>query len=192
MLRARESTIKEYKSQGTKFLFLRLFPGWWADVDGDSLVEGGPCWVPNRWHETWNIVLEWCECSNHRTDSKILTQRLFWLRRKNFFNFPLNIGRHDKRLGNMTKRDKYTMRQWTMHSFERLKGLAWLMRVDHHGDQLNTQLTEMICIQVPCSKVMENYWVNPRTWVTLFGKRISAKTEKRTSVEGLLSPRPRS
>ena len=33
--------------------------------------------------------------------------------------------------------------------------------------------------------------VNPRTWVTLFGKRISAKTEKRTSVEGLLSPRPR-
>ena len=33
--------------------------------------------------------------------------------------------------------------------------------------------------------------VNPRTWVTLFGKRISAKTEKCTSVEGLTSPRPR-
>ena len=33
--------------------------------------------------------------------------------------------------------------------------------------------------------------VNPRTWVTLFGKRISTKTEKCTSVEGLTSPRPR-
>ena len=31
-------------------------------------------------------------------------------------------------------------------------------------------------------------WVNPRTWVTLFGKHISEKIEKRTSVEGLLSP----
>ena len=35
-------------------------------------------------------------------------------------------------------------------------------------------------------------WVIPRTWVTLFGKSISAKTEKCTSVEVLLSPRPRS
>ena len=36
------------------------------------------------------------------------------------------------------------MWQWTMHYFERLKGLTWLMKVDHHGDQLNTQLTDMI------------------------------------------------
>ena len=34
-------------------------------------------------------------------------------------------------------------------------------------------------------------WVNPWTWVTLFGKRILPKSKKRTSVEGLLSPRPR-
>ena len=34
--------------------------------------------------------------------------------------------------------------------------------------------------------------VIPRTWVTLFGKSISAKTKKCTSVEVLLSPRPRS
>ena len=33
--------------------------------------------------------------------------------------------------------------------------------------------------------------MNPRTWVTLFGKRILPKTKKRTSVEGLLSPWPR-
>ena len=64
------------------FLFLTLFSGWWADVDGNSLLEGGPWWVPHRWHETRNIVLEWCECSNHRTDSKVLTQKLFWLQRK--------------------------------------------------------------------------------------------------------------
>ena len=31
-----------------------------------------------------------------------------------------------------------------MHSFEILKGLTWLMKVDHLGDQLNTQLTDMI------------------------------------------------
>ena len=49
------------------------------------------------------------------------------------------------------------MRQWTMHSFERLKGVAWLMKVDRHRDQMNTQLTEMICRHVPCSKVTPNY-----------------------------------
>ena len=42
----------------------------------------------------------------------------------NFFKSPLNIGRHDKILGSMTEWDKYTMRQWTMHSFERLKGVT--------------------------------------------------------------------
>ena len=45
------------------------------------VVEGGPWWVPNRHHETQNTVLEWCECSNHMTDSKILTQRLCRLQR---------------------------------------------------------------------------------------------------------------
>ena len=43
-----------------------------------------------------------------------------------------------------------------MNSFERLKGVTWLMKLDHHGDQMNTQLTEMICRQVPCSKVTTN------------------------------------
>ena len=33
--------------------------------------------------------------------------------------------------------------------------------------------------------------VNPWTWVTLFGKRISSKIKKHTSVEGLRSPRSR-
>ena len=49
-----------------------------------------------------------------------------------------------KRLGSMTRQDRYTMRQWTMHSFERLKWLTWLMKVDHHEDQVNTQLNDMI------------------------------------------------
>ena len=49
-----------------------------------------------------------------------------------------------KWLGSMIRQDRHTMRQWRMHSFERLKGLAWLMKVDRHGDQLNTQLTDMI------------------------------------------------
>ena len=31
-----------------------------------------------------------------------------------------------------------------MHSFERLKWVTWLMKVDRHGDQLNTQLIDMI------------------------------------------------
>ena len=76
----------------------------------------------------------------------------------NLFNFPLNIGRHDKRsLGSMTKTDKHTMWWRTMHYFERLKGVAWLMKVNRHGDQLNTQLSEIICRQVPCSKVTTNY-----------------------------------
>ena len=56
----------------------------------------------------------------------------------------------------MTKPDKHTVWWWTMHYFERLKGVTWLMKVDNHGDQLNTQFPEMICIQVPCSKVMTN------------------------------------
>ena len=29
-------------------LFLRLIPGWWADVDMNSLVEGGPWWNPHQ------------------------------------------------------------------------------------------------------------------------------------------------
>ena len=45
-----------------------------------------------------------------------------------------------------------------MHSFEGLKGVAWLMRLDRHRDQLNTQWNEMICRQVPCSKVTTNYY----------------------------------
>ena len=67
-----------------------------------------------------------------------------------------------------------------MHSFERLKGLTWIMKVDHHRDQLNTQLTDMICRQVPCSKVMTSYchlfakWFPSHfphhdRWVPLFG-----------------------
>ena len=45
------------------------------------------------------------------TDTKtILTAKI------NFF-LPLNIGWHDKRLGNMTRPDRHTLRQWTMRSF---------------------------------------------------------------------------
>ena len=122
-----------------------------------SLIEWGPWWVPHWWHETQNIVMEWCECSNHKTDSKIPTQEdCVDCRGKTYSNPLWTSGGTTKRLSSMTERDKHTMRQWTMHSFERLKGVAWLMKVDHHGDQLNTQLTKMICKQVPCSKVMTN------------------------------------
>ena len=82
--------------------------------------------------------------------------------------------------GSMTRWDRHTMRQWTMHSFERLKGVTWLMKVDRHRDQLNTQLTDMMCRQVPCSKVMTNYchlfakWFPSHfphhdRWVPIFG-----------------------
>ena len=30
------------------------------------------------------------------------------------------------------------------------------MKVDRRGDQLNTELTDMMCRQVPCSKVTTN------------------------------------
>ena len=54
-------------------LFLILFLRWWVDVNGNSLIEWGPWWIPPRWHETQSKVLEWCEYSNHKTDSKVLT-----------------------------------------------------------------------------------------------------------------------
>ena len=44
-----------------------------------------------------------------------------------------------------------------MHSFEKIKGVVWLMKVDRNEDHLNTQFTDMICRQVPCSKVTTNY-----------------------------------
>ena len=80
----------------------------------------------------------------------------------------------------MTERDKHTLRQWTLHSFERLKGVTWLMKVDCRGNQLNTQLTDMMCRQVPCSKVTTNnchlfakwfpsHFPYHDWWVPLFG-----------------------
>ena len=84
MPRARESVIKAYRSQGTKFLFLRLFPGWWANVDRNSLIEGGTWWIPHRRNETWNKLLEfWIQC-NHWTDSKGIDTKVVLTAEVNF------------------------------------------------------------------------------------------------------------
>ena len=41
-------------------LFLRLIIGWWAQVDRNSLIEGGPWWIPHQQHKTQNKFLECC------------------------------------------------------------------------------------------------------------------------------------
>ena len=66
----------------------------------------------------WNIVYDETIGLTQSTDTKVvLTVEV------NLF-LPLNIGQHDKRLGSMTRPDRHTTRQWTMHSFERLKGVT--------------------------------------------------------------------
>ena len=66
----------------------------------------------------WNIVDNVTIGLTQSTDTKaVLTTEV------NFF-LPLNIGWHDKRLGSMTRPDRHTMRQWTMHSFEKIKGVT--------------------------------------------------------------------
>ena len=63
----------------------------------------------------WNIIDNVTIGLTQSTDKKVvLTADV------NFF-LPLNIGRHDKRLGCMTKIDRRTIRLWTIHSFEKLK-----------------------------------------------------------------------
>ena len=75
-----------------------------------------------------------------------LTQK-YWHRdcsdcRGKLLQLPFEHRRHEKRLGSMTTPYKHTVQQWTMHSFEILKGVTWLMKVDRLVGQLNTQLTE--------------------------------------------------
>ena len=66
----------------------------------------------------WNIVDNVTIGLTQSTDTQaVLTAKV------NFF-LPLNIRRHDKRLGGMTRLGRHTMRQWIMHSFERLKGVT--------------------------------------------------------------------
>ena len=66
----------------------------------------------------WNVVDKVTIFLTQSTDTKVvLTVEV------NFF-LPLNIEWHDKRLGSMTRPDRHTVRQWTMHSFERLKGVT--------------------------------------------------------------------
>ena len=65
----------------------------------------------------WNIIDDVTIGLTQSTDTKaILTTEV------NLF-LPLNIGRHDKILGIMTRPDGHTIQQWTMYSFERLKGV---------------------------------------------------------------------
>ena len=67
------------------------------------------------WNDVNEVTIRLTKSTN--TES-VLTAKV------NFFNFPLNIGRHDKILGSMNKPDKHTVQHWTMHSFERLKGVT--------------------------------------------------------------------
>ena len=66
----------------------------------------------------WNIVDHITIGLTESTDTKVvLTVEV------NFF-LPLNIGQHDERLSSMTRQNRHTMQQWTMQSFEKLKGLT--------------------------------------------------------------------
>ena len=65
----------------------------------------------------WNVVDNVTIGLTQSTDTKaILSARV------NFF-LPLNIGWNKKILGIMTRTDGHTIQQWTMYSFERLKGV---------------------------------------------------------------------
>ena len=66
----------------------------------------------------WNIIENVTIGLTQSTDRKaVLTAKV------NFF-LTLNIGQHDGRLGYMTRPDRHTMQQWTMHSFEGFKGVT--------------------------------------------------------------------
>ena len=66
----------------------------------------------------WNIIDNVTIGLTQSTNTKVvLTVEVNFL-------FPLNIGRHNKRLGSMTRPDRHTMRQWVMQSFEKLKGVT--------------------------------------------------------------------
>ena len=66
----------------------------------------------------WNIIDNVTIGLTQSTDTKtILTTEV------NAF-LPLNIEWHNKILDGMTRPERHTMRQWTMHSFERLKGVT--------------------------------------------------------------------
>ena len=55
----------------------------------------------------WNIIDDITIGLTQSTNTKVvLTVEV------NFF-LPLNIGRHDTRLGSMTRPDRHTVRQWT-------------------------------------------------------------------------------
>ena len=66
----------------------------------------------------WNVVDNATIRLTQSTDTKaVLTAEA------NFF-LPLNIGRHDKRLGSMTRPNRHIMHQGTVQSFEKLKGFT--------------------------------------------------------------------
>ena len=114
-----------------------------------------------------------------------LTQR-YWhkgcvdCRGKTSSNPLWTSGATTKILGSMTRWDRHTMWQWIMHYFEKLKGVTWLMKVDCHEDQLNTQLNDMI-VQTSAmfkgndkqlllfAKWFPSHFPNHDWWVPLFG-----------------------
>ena len=114
----------------------------------------------------WNVVDNITIRLTQSTDIKVvLTAGV------NFF-LPLNIGWHDKKLGSMTGTDRDTLRLWIMHSFEILKGVRWLMKVDRIVSQSNTQLTEWYADkfhvqrwQLPFSLQNDSHPLIPPSWL---------------------------
>ena len=143
MLKMREYVINAYKYQGTIILFLILIPGWWYNVDRNSLIKGGPWWIPHWQHVTRNKVLEFWVWCNHRTDSKVTDTKIcFDCRCKISTWLPfehraawLKTWQHwlDEVEHNATMNNAI---------FKRLKGVAWLMKLDRLRNKLNTQFTE--------------------------------------------------
>ena len=143
MSKVRKYVIKEYKPQGTNIMFIRLIPRWWDGVEMNSLVKGGPWWIPHWRKETRNKVLEFWVWSNHRTDSKVTdTKSYFDCRCKISTWLPFeHKAARPKTWPHWLGEEEHNA---TMDNafFERLKGVTWLMKVDWLGNQLNTQLTK--------------------------------------------------
>ena len=92
--------------------------------------------------EHCSVIWVWC---NHRNDSKLIATKVVLTADEKFqHNFPMNIGRHEWRLG-IIELMRWIPRHNTVMNdafFERLKGVTWLMKVDRLGSKMKTQMTE--------------------------------------------------
>ena len=88
LCRERENVSLRYTDMKVLNLFLRLIPGWWTNIDRNSLIEGGTWWILHRWNESQNKVLEFWIWCNHWADSKGTDTKVVLTTEENFqFSF---------------------------------------------------------------------------------------------------------